>query len=154
MKFRAIAAVLLLSGCFPVGLYHKTGESVARADRDLMACRVAAEAQVPARMVTRMIPGGFLPPRRICDAAGNCHMIPGHRLPPEFVTEDANEDLRREVVAQCMGDKGYDYVRLPQCAPEVAAAAGPVLGAAMPRLAENSCAVRLRGGGWQIVTPG
>lgn len=153
MTLRAFAAILLLSGCFPVGLYYKQDADVARVQRDELACRVAAANQVPARMVTRMIPGGFLPPRRVCDAAGACHMIPGHRLPPDFVTEDLNDGLRREVMAQCMGDKGYDRIRLPQCPPELSAGVTQ-LSPRMPRLTESSCAVRLKGGGWQIVTPG
>ena len=154
MKTCALLAVLLLSACTPLDLFYKAGASVERADRDLLNCRVMAEGKVPARLVTRVIPGPVLPPRQVCDAAGHCRMVPGRRLPPEITTEDANAGLRREVVAQCMGDQGYEYVRIPHCPAGIANAVEPQQTKVMPRLAENSCVVRGKNRIWQIVTPG
>ncbi|MDQ2088566.1 hypothetical protein [Marimonas arenosa] len=152
MKFRAFAAMFLLVGCMPLGLYYKPGTTVARADRDLLNCRVMGETDVPPRMITRVIPGPLLPPRRICDAAGNCQLFPGRRLPPEIVTEDANDGLRDQVVAQCMGDRSYEYVRLPRCPAEIARTVPLRATTVMPRLTESACVIRLKGGKWQIVT--
>ncbi|MDU8929715.1 hypothetical protein RXV86_20205 [Alisedimentitalea sp. MJ-SS2] len=154
MKTPALFACVMLSACTPLGLFYKAGTPVARADRDLLNCRVTAENKVPARMVTRVIPGPVLPPQRICTAAGVCRMVPGRHLPPEIVTEDANAGLRREVVAQCMGDRGYEYVRIPHCPAGIANAVTPQQTKVMPRLAANSCVIRGQGGVWQIVTPG
>ena len=154
MKIRAFAAMILLTGCFPVGLYYKAGAPVAKADDDLLDCKVMAEGQVPERRVTRVIPGAVMPPRRICDAAGNCHMIPGRRMPPEIVVEDANAGLRKEVAARCMTRQGYTFVQIPQCQPEVAGRVPLQATTVMPRLTRTSCAIRLKSGRYQIVDPG
>ena len=154
MRSFALLAVIFVAGCTPLGLFYKAGTPVARADRDLLNCRVLAASKVPVRQVTRVIPGPRLPPRQICDAAGVCHTVPGRWLPPEVFTEDANDGLRREVVAQCMGDQGYEYVRIPHCPAGIANAVTPAQTTVMPHLKENSCVVRGQGGVWQIVTPG
>ena len=105
-------------------------------------------------MVTRVLPGPILPPQQICDAAGNCTTYPARRLPPDIVTEDANADLRKQVVAQCMGQRGYEYVRIPHCPAAITNAVTPKQTQVLPRLAETSCVVRGPNGTWQIVTPG
>jgi len=152
MKIRAFLIVSLLSACAPLGVYYKAGAPVARADRELLTCRVAAENKVPVRQITRVIPGPHIPPRKVCDAAGNCTVVPGHYLPPRVFTEDANEELRKRVVAQCMADRGYQFVRIPDCPAALSQAVTPQQTKVYPRLRENSCVVR-KSGVWQIVTP-
>ena len=153
MQFRAILGFCLLGACAPLGVYYKAGEPVATAERALVDCKVGAVNKVPVNQVTRVIPGPRVPPRKVCDAKGNCTLIPGHYLPPEFVTEDANEGLRKQVVAQCMGDKGYRFVRIPNCSAGISDGVTPQQTRVYPTLRENSCVVR-KSGVWQIVTPG
>ena len=153
MRNHMIAAVCLLGACAPIGLYYKPGAPVALADRALLDCKVVAVNKVPVHPVTRVIPGPRLPPRQVCDANGNCTLFPGQHLPPEIVTEDANAGLREQVVAQCMADKGYQFVRIPACSAGISDAVTPQQTTVYPRLRENSCVVR-KSGVWQIVTPG
>lgn len=153
MKTTGLLALALVVGCAPMGVYYKPGAQVATSQRAELACKVDAEQKVPVRNVTRVIPGPFIPPRKVCDAAGNCTIIPGRELPPRIVSEDANEGLRRDVVTQCMADKGYRFVRIPECSPGISQSVSPRQTKVYPRLQENSCVVRARGV-WQIVTPG
>jgi len=152
MKIRAILALVLLGGCAPLGVFYKPGAPVAVVDRALLDCRVEAAQKVPVRQVTRVIPGAFMPPRRVCDNKGNCRLLPGFRDPPSYVTEDANTGLRKDVVTQCMADQGYQYVRIPNCSAGISQAVTPKQTTIYPRLHESSCVVR-KSGVWQIVTP-
>lgn len=149
--FAVTAAVL--AACSPLGLYYKEGVSMQTAQDAETDCKVRAARDVPVRQVTRILPRGRVPDKKICDADGNCHVRPGYWLPPEYVTEDANDDLRREAVDLCMRRKGYQYVTLPACEPPVADARLPARTEQLPRLSQNTCARRLDGGGWQIITP-
>ena len=153
MKIRALLVFVLLGACAPLGVYYKAGAPVAKADRALLDCRVTAANKVPVRQVTRVIPGPRIPPRKVCDAKGNCTLIPGHYLPPDFVIEDANEGLRNQVVMQCMNDAGYQFLRIPNCPAAISQAVTPQQTKVFPRLTENSCVVR-KSGVWQILTPG
>ncbi|WP_322865885.1 hypothetical protein U5922_006580 [Aquicoccus sp. G2-2] len=153
---RSVAACLALAGlaaCAPVSVYYKAGVPVAKSQSDLTDCRVIAVNKVPARPVVRVIPGLPLPPRKVCDGKGNCHMIPGRRTPPEIVTEDANDGLRADVVAQCMNRQGYVHMTLPNCSESISKAVTPQQTTVFPRLTKNACVVR-KGKVWQIVTPG
>lgn len=152
MKYVGILGMVAVSACAPLGVYYKPGAPVATAQRAELNCRVHAEQTVPVRNVTRVIPGPIIPPRKQCDAAGNCTVIPGHELPPRIVTEDANKGLRRDVMKQCMADKGYQFVRIPECSPAVSQAVSPTQTKVYPKLQEKSCVVRGKGV-WQIVTP-
>lgn len=147
------ASAAFLAACTPLGLYYKQGVTMQTAQDTETECKVKAARDVPVRQVTRILPRGRVPDREICDADGNCHIQPGYWLPPEYITEDANEELRREAVDLCMRKRGYQYVTLPACEASVAKAVVPARTERLPRLAQNSCAIRLEGGGWQIVTP-
>jgi hypothetical protein len=149
----ACLALAALAACAPLSVYYKPGVAVATSQDDLTDCRVMAVNKVPARTVVRVIPGWPLPPRKVCDDKGNCYMVPGHRTPPEFVTEDANAGLRADVVAQCMSRQGYVHVTLPACPDGISRAVTPQQTRVFPRLSKNACVVR-KGKVWQIVTPG
>lgn len=153
MKIGVLLGIVLLGGCAPLGVYYKAGAPVAAADRALLECRVDAANTVPVQQVTRVIPGPRMPPRRVCDSEGNCTMVPGHYMPPEIVSEDANARLRKQVVTQCMADQGYQFVRIPNCSAGISQAVTPQQTKVFPRLTGDSCVVR-DGGVWQIVTPG
>ncbi|UYV39238.1 hypothetical protein N4R57_09650 [Rhodobacteraceae bacterium D3-12] len=153
MKTIGFLALLLAVGCAPMGVYYKPGAAVAASQRAEINCKVAAERKVPVRNVTRVIPGPITPPRKICNSEGRCRIKPGRELPPRIVTEDANEGLRRDVVMQCMADKGYRFVRIPQCSQGISQSVTPQQTTVYPRLGETSCVVR-GSGVWQIVTPG
>ncbi len=149
----AFGAAGLLAACTPLGLYYKQGVSVQTAQDAETVCNVKAARDVPVRNVTHVIPGKQIAPRKQCNSNGLCHMTPGVIIPPEFVTRDANAELRRKAADLCMRQKGYEYLRLPACDPAIAKATPEGQTTRLPRLAPNSCVVRSTGGRWQIVTP-
>ncbi len=138
-----------------MGLYYKPGTPVSNVQRDELNCTVEAERKVPVRNVTRIIPGRFIPGRRICDAAGNCRVTPPYWTEPVVITEDANLELRDRVAAQCMADRGYARISLPPCPPEVERAVPPAITMVMPKnLSPKACVIRRAGGQFQIVNRG
>lgn len=151
--FASIMAMLLFSACTPLGLYYKEGVTVQSAKDTETACKVTAARDVPVRSVTRVVPGRFIPERRICDANGHCDIRGGFHLPPEFITEDANESLRKDAVDLCMRQKGYSFVRLPACEQNIARSTAPGVTTRLPKLTAEACVIRNQGGSWQIVTP-
>lgn len=147
-----LLAALTLGACGPLGLWHKTGVSVARMQNDTLACRTQAAQKVPvSTQIRRTAPRRV--PRRICDQAGNCNtyydVIPG-----DFYTYDANEGLRAQVANQCMITKGYSRASVPPCPASVAQSTAPARTTVMPALGPQSCAIRNQDGSFQILTPG
>ncbi|MDQ2092818.1 hypothetical protein [Rhodalgimonas zhirmunskyi] len=155
MRKWIVLGCLALVGCGPMGLYYKPGVSVAGAERDEITCAVKAERDVPVRNVSRVIPGQWVPGRKICRKPGQCRMTPGHRTPPQIITEDANLALRNKVAALCMKDRGYARISLPPCPPEIEKSVVPAITVTMPkRLSQNACVIRRKNGAFQVVDPG
>ena len=150
----AALATAALAGCAPVGIWYQTGADVTRVQRDALACEVAALGQAPVAMQRRVTPVVVMPPRRVCDKAGNCVVRPGGIRGGEVIERDVNAPLRQRIEAQCMADKGYSYQRLPRCSQSVAARAPAGATRVLPRLTESSCAIPLSGGGYRIVNRG
>jgi hypothetical protein len=148
------AALSILLSCAPAPQYYKAGETVVNRERAELDCKVQAARQVPVQTVTQVIPGQWLPPHKVCPTPTTCRMVPGRYLPPEFITEDANAELRTRVMRQCMADKGYGRVQLPPCPPAVAQAAAARPNAVLPVLQKNACTFRDADGVWRIVNPG
>lgn len=145
-------ALAILAGCTPLSLYYQEGTPVDRLSRDEAACINEGLRAVPADNKTRLIPGTKTP-QTICDGAGNCHTVWVQISPDRFETYDANDGARRTYVRNCMIGKGYQRVSLPACAPEVVEATHTTQTRVLPPLTSDSCAIRLKGGGWQIVSP-
>ena len=143
-----------LAGCAPLSIYHKPGVSVTRMQSDQTNCEVAALRDAPVATQIRQRPPVFVPPRKICDAAGTCYTEPGYWVQGEIYTVDVNADLRGRVQTQCMAQKGYQPVSIPLCSASLARAAPPGQTTTLPRLTEQSCAIRNRDGTWQIVSQG
>ena len=148
----SLAAILLITGCTPLSLYYKEGTPVQRLNSDQANCKIEALKAVPVDQRTRIIPGTESP-KTICDAAGNCHTIWVQVTPDRIETYDANEDLRDDYATQCMGRKGYQPVRLPLCDDAVVQSTRLAPTTVLPALSANSCAIRLKTGQYQIVTP-
>lgn len=156
MGFRAafLCLPIVLAGCDSLSLYHKAGVSVQRMQSDEIGCEVKALRDAPVRTVVRRTPATWIPARKICDSAGNCHTRGGYWEPGQIYTEDVNRDLRRRVEGLCMARLGYRPVTLPACSQAVRRAAPPGATTRLPRISERSCVIRDRQAGtWQIVTP-
>lgn len=146
-------SLLTLSGCFPLSVYYREGASVARMENDRTDCRVEALAKVPVAMRTRYIPPVY-DTRTICTATGYCTSQRILISPGRWESYDVNEGLRNEVTTQCMERKGYARVRVPACSPQVIEQTTISATRVFPPLSDRSCAIRIRGDRYQIVTPG
>ncbi|MGB7244799.1 MAG: hypothetical protein WBC93_22260 [Sulfitobacter sp.] len=142
---------MVLAGCLPLSIYHRPGVTVARAQSETTRCEVSALARVPVANQIHREPPEFVPGRRVCDASGACTTGPGYFIPGEIYTVDVNRELRGRVEAQCMAAKGYKKVKIPACAPGTATAGPPQATSVLPNITPQSCVIRHKGSGWQIV---
>lgn len=139
-----------LTACAPPPLYHKPGAGPAQVEALRTHCEVAALRDVPRDIRTNYVPPRYIP-RFYYGPHGHFHSGFVLTSPGRVESYDANADLRARVVDQCMAEAGFRPVRLPACASDLPA---PPPGTALPPLGPTSCARRLPGGGWQVVTPG
>lgn len=147
-----ICLVLTLAGCLPTNVYYREGAPVSGVERDRTQCDVNALREVPVRTLTRYIPPTYSY-RQICNGTGACRTIRVVVSPGRWERYDANEGLRARVAKQCMADQGYQKVSLKPCPPEVVEATVITATRVQPPLTENSCAIRIKGGKYQIVNP-
>lgn len=148
-----ISCVLALPGCLPLSVYYKQGAPVARMQSDQTSCEIKALRDVPVATQIRTTPARYVPPRKICDAEGNCRTRGGYWIEGELYSVDTNKDLRTRAQAQCMASKGYRPVDIPPCSNAIARAATPAATRTFPALTPTSCVIRNKGGSWQIVNP-
>ncbi|MFK7938183.1 MAG: hypothetical protein AB8B82_02300 [Roseovarius sp.] len=142
----------LLAGCTPLSLFYKEGTPVQRLNADLSQCKLRGLREIPVDQDTRFIPGTETP-NTICDANGLCQTVWVQITPDKIETYDANEGAREDFVEACMGAQGYQPVRLPACNDAVVRATRLSATKVLPPLSSNSCAIRLKTGQYQIVTP-
>ena len=154
MKSNGFFAVFafLTTACAPLTLYYQEGQPVAKLNQDESACWIEALAVVPVNTQTRLVPGTKVP-RTYCDAAGNCRTYWVQISPDRWETYDANEFIRVDYVTSCMVSKGYAQVRLPMCSSAIVDQTPISPTTVLPPLTKKSCAIRIKGGGWQVVTP-
>lgn len=147
--------VLFVGACTtPLDTYYRPGATVQKVERETIACEVSALRQVPASTQTRRLPPRFVPPQQFCDSAGACTVRPGYYIPGEVVSFDPNDGLRQRVEQQCMADRGYAPVSIPECPESIAAAAPYRAQKTLPKLNAQSCVIYQQDGTFQIVTRG
>ncbi len=154
MNHLILPCLLVLSACAPMTTYYKPGATVSALGRATTECQVKALKDVPTSVQVRRLPPEYVPPRRICNAAGQCRVLRGHYIPGEVISFDPNDGLRRRVEGQCMADRGYAPVTIPACPDGVARAAPRAATTTLPSLRETSCVIRNRDGSFQIVNRG
>ena len=155
MKHRtkfALLAAFLIPSCAPLQIYYKEGETVARMDRDQSACEIQALSQVPTDLRTRYVPPTYAP-YQVCSGTGHCYWHQRIISPGRYEKYDANLGLREKVTSQCMADKGYALTNIKQCDTATTRATRLQATQVLPPISENSCAVRLKSGRWQIINP-
>ena len=143
---------LALAACGPLSIYYRPGVSVARMQNDQINCEVRALKDAPVANQVRQRPPIYFPGTRYCNA-GRCSVTPGYWASGGIYTVDVNADLRGRVQDQCMAQKGYQPVSVPRCSGAVIRAATPQPTRTLPKLTENTCAIRYDDGNWQIVNP-
>ncbi len=153
-KIRSLTllALVLLGACAPLSIYYKEGADVVQSEINLTQCQVSALKEVPRDIRTRYVPARYAPYTH-CNAAGYCSTHYRMISPARTETYDANARLRVKVVDQCMAMVGYRPVALPQCNAETTRKTALTATKTLPPLTPKSCAIRLKSGNWQIVTP-
>lgn len=149
-----LASVLAGAACAPLETYYKPGVPVATLDRDTTACQVQALRDVPRSTLTRRKPPIFVPGKTVCNEDGVCTETAGYYIPGGFETFDPNDGLRFRVERQCMADKGYAPVSIPQCPADVAAQVPERATTRLPVLRDDTCVIRNSDGSFQIITRG
>lgn len=142
----------VLSGCLPLSVYYKEGAQVSRIDSDQVQCDVFALKQVPQDIRRRYIPPVYQT-RKHCNSLGHCSVRRILLAPGKWERFDANIGLREKVSAQYMIARGYDRVQLRACSPAVIEATPITATQVQPPLTSQSCAIRIKGDKYQIVTP-
>ncbi|MFC3616309.1 hypothetical protein ACFORG_21410 [Lutimaribacter marinistellae] len=145
--------LLALGACAPMSIYYREGVSVSRLQTETTDCQVRALRDAPVANEVRQGPPIYYPGRTVCNSAGQCWQQPGWWVPGNVYTVDANQGLRNRVETQCMAEKGYAPVSLPQCSQAVRDQVALSRNAKMPALGESSCIVRFQDGSVQVVTP-
>ncbi|MBC7165015.1 MAG: hypothetical protein H5U15_08475 [Roseovarius sp.] len=148
LRHLPLACLAALAACAPPPLYHKAGAEPAQVEALRTRCEVDALREVPPDIRTIHVPPRYAP--HFYGGYGHFHRGFIMIEPGRTESYDANADLRARVVDLCMAEAGFRPVRLPACAPDVPT---PEPGSAQPPLGPTSCARRLPGGGWQVVTP-
>lgn len=147
-----LSAFVLLGACAPLSIYYKEGADVAQSEINLTQCQVSALKEVPRDLRSRYIPARYAPYTH-CNAAGYCSTHYRMISPPRTETYDASAKLRDKVVGQCMAMVGYRPVSLSACDAETTRKTALAATKTLPPLTPKSCAIRLKSGNWQIVTP-
>ncbi|GFE50179.1 hypothetical protein So717_19320 [Roseobacter cerasinus] len=147
-----ILSAVVLSSCAPLSIYHREGVAVSRMQSDLLSCEITALANVPVNNQIRQEPPVYVPARRHCDSSGACTTRGGYFREGRIFTVDLNADLRERAEVQCMAERNYTPVTVPNCPSAVFRAAPKASTQVLPRLRSNSCAIKYRDGTWQIVT--
>lgn len=148
-----VAAGLFLGACSPLELFYKEGETVAQMDRDELQCQTSALRQVPKDIRQRYIPPTYQS-YQVCSGLGHCHWQQRLISPGRFESYDANSGLRRKVTDQCMADLGYVRTKIQRCDTSTTRATPLRATQVLPPVTAKSCAIKLKSGRWQIVTPG
>lgn len=138
MRRLALMSLLLLTGCVSGNVYYAEGVSLTARDSTLARCEGEALAVFPIDRELRYPPPRYIPARRICDSAGNCHITGGYFRQAAPVSVDVNRDDRRSATLSCMGQNGFQNINLPFCEAGSQAARSNRL----PTLTERSCLVR------------
>ncbi len=155
-KFHIRSALLLgllvLVSCAPLTIYHREGVAVTRMQSDLLSCEIKSLKDVPVANQIRRDPPRYIPGRRYCNAEGHCYNRGGYYVPGDVYTVDVNASLRGRAEQQCMAEKGFARVTVPNCPANISNAAPQGATAVLPRLSSRSCAIRNNDKTWQIVT--
>ena len=147
-----LPALVLLGACAQQ-IYYREGASVTQIQRDRDACELQAMREAPVLSRTRVLPGRWIPGRKVCDSSGNCTVTPGYQTFPEFETYDANTERRALLARTCLAERGIDRISLPLCDGAVKAAVPVGVTRVLPPLGERSCVIPRGAAGYQVVTP-
>ena len=145
---------VLLAGCsFGRDMHYREGATLEQLDGDEAQCKATALRDAPVAMVEEN--------QTIYDNVWRCYKgnpekcgYVSEAVGTKIVEVDANEDLRRRIERQCLGDQGYRRVYIRDC-PRKYRDVVPVRPTrVLPELTENSCVIRYNDDTYQIVNKG
>jgi hypothetical protein len=118
------AVTPLLVACVPqqTDYVYKSGASLGTKDRDLVQCSVAAAREVPVNTQIGQTSTYVTPVQTSCYrtyGGVNCQSTGGDVYGGKIYSYDANSDVRRGFLDQCMASKGYSTATISQCPPNV-----------------------------------
>lgn len=140
-----------LAACAPLSIYYKPGVSVTRLEQETTTCQVAALKDAPVATQIRQEPPRYIPGRIVCDGRGYCYDTGPYWIEGRIYTVDVNESLRVRLTDQCMANKGFTPARIPQCPAGVSEQVPPRATTTLPPLTPDSCVIKYKSGGFQIV---
>ena len=124
-------------------------------EREFVACDVSAAQQVRVNSQIGQTSTYTSPTQTGCYGGYNtvnCYTTSGNIVGGSLYSYDANADLRGRVVAQCMAERGFAMVSLPQCSQSQLANGIPRY-QSIPQLATNACVAEVSVGRWAFVNP-
>lgn len=162
MTFRYLVAAGLfttLSGCVFTSsdYFYNSAADVSQAHRADYQCELAAVNAVPPSIRVTTTPIYTTPGTLQCYGAGYsppCYTTGGLIYGGHTQTYDANESLRNEYYGNCMAQKGWSVLRLPNCDPSlVPADLKAKLMGKLRQPKEGACFLRLTERAGNIVYP-
>lgn len=126
MRKLTVLAAVVLGACVatgPVSVVYKPGSTATQRSSALLECETQALAKVPRAIATGMTPRYTTPSNVQCYGTGysvSCYNYGGQTYGGDVYSYDANQDLRDRVTLQCLQQKGYQVISLPQCNAEQA----------------------------------
>lgn len=99
-------ALLLLSACATPVTYAKNGAAPGEWEQDKAACMLQAVKEVPADNRYSFAPGQEYSSRSCANGHKDCSSY-SNFTPPQLVTTDANDDVRRAVFQGCLAKRGW-----------------------------------------------
>lgn len=119
----AVLGFLALSGCVaePYTVAWRTGATAAQASDAQTDCMVEGANRVPQSIASYTTPVYRTPSNIQCTSYGyttSCYDYGGQVYGGDTRIYDANEELRGQVVRQCLARKGYSVVTFPACTSE------------------------------------
>ncbi len=107
--FNIIVCLAFLAGC--ATKWEKPGATADEFDAMKSACKSRGYAQVPPAMQQVQVSTGYyIPIQTSCSGYGyttSCYQTGGQFIPPEFITIDANDNARSELVKSCFYENGW-----------------------------------------------
>jgi len=119
MKFVPLIGLLTLTSCAqPIQFWYQQGAVPGSANRELVNCQVAGVRNVPVNTQIGQSPSFVTPVTTSCFGGGysiHCTQSGGDVIGGGVYSYDANSKLREALVAQCMREKGFQYITVRQC---------------------------------------
>ncbi len=154
--FTAASISILLASCqSTTNFWYRQNVAPSAPKTEEIDCRVSAAQRVPVSTHVAQNPAYRVPVTTTCYNSGgtySCYQSGGQVYGGDVYSYDANASLRKEVMNQCMAQKGYRLITLRSCE-DADLKRGLPSYQLLPPLNANSCAHQVPSGGYVFITP-